>query len=491
MHLAPRLTAVGALAAAVLTVGCDPGPAPETGHVGNPSRLASPSASPSRDRAAFIAAVDALAAEALQHGPIAGLSVAVFEHGKAVLAKGYGFADVEAGVAATADTSYPIASVSKHFTAAAVLRLADQGKLSLDDPLSRFFPAARPRIGVLTIRHLLDHTSGLTRGGPAPRAAALSVLARGGTARAQGEDWDYSNYNFSLLGLVIEQASGRDYARYVHDELAGPLALTGTGYCEDGTAVPGRGRDYLSGGKSVSPTSYWAEPRFFAAGGLCSTVLDLVRWESALEDGRVVSPAMLRAMRTPARLPDGLEVDYGYGTRLGVTGGHRKLGHTGGGQGNKAVLARYPEDDVTIAVLLNTERSNAAVTATGLEERIERLFFGLAEPSPGSASVPGPELHRYAGQYLDGSRLVRVAVQEGLLTAHPGFGRQPGSRLMPGGGDLFIDGKDPSIELRFQIRGAQAHGYGRYHNGWFVGLGMRSGNSGRDASLARRGDRRG
>jgi CubicO group peptidase (beta-lactamase class C family) len=473
MPLTHRFTVVGALAAAVLTLRCAGGAAPETGHVGSQSPLPSPSPSPSQDHSAFVAAVDALAAEALQRGPTAGLSIAVFEHGKAVLATGYGSADLEAGVAATADTSYPIASVTKHFTAGAVLRLADQGKLSLDDPLRRFFPAARPRIGGLTIRHLLEHTSGLTRGGPAPRAAALSVIRRGGTARAQGEDWDYSNYNFSLLGLVIEQASGRDYGRYVHDELAVPLALTGTGYCEDGSAVPGRGRDYLSGVKTVSPTSYWMEPRFFAAGGLCSTVLDLVRWEKALEDGRVVSPAMLRAMRTPARLPDGLEVDYGFGTRLGVTGRHRKLGHTGGGQSNKAVLARYPDDDVTVVVLLNTERTNAPVTATDLEERIERLFFGLAEPSPQSESASEQELHRYVGQYRDGSRLMRVAMQDGMLTVRPGLGHRPDSRLVPGGGDLFLDAEEPSIELRFQIRDDQAHGYGRYHNGWFVGLGVR------------------
>ena len=162
--------------------------------------------------------------------------------------------------------------------------------------------------------------------------------------------------------------------------------------------MPGRGRDYQSGVKTVSPTPYWTEARFFAAGGLCSTVRDLVRWEKALEEGRVVSPAMLRAMRTPARLPDGLEADYGYGTRLGVTGRHRKIGHTGGGQSNKAVLARYPDDDVTVAVLLNTERANAPVTATDLEERIERLFFGLAEPSPRSSPVPEQELHRPVGQ---------------------------------------------------------------------------------------------
>ena len=141
---------------------------------------------------------------------------------------------------ATPETSYPVASVSKRFTAALILRLADQGKLGLDDPLSSFFPEARPRIGALTIRHLLDHTSGLTRGGPAPKAAAQNVLARGGTLREQGETWDYSNYNFSLLGLAIEKVTGRDFTEYLKDELVTPLQLTGTGYCEDGSPVPGR-----------------------------------------------------------------------------------------------------------------------------------------------------------------------------------------------------------------------------------------------------------
>ncbi len=474
MLLSLRSTAV-ALAAAVWFSRCAGGAATELVPIESPS----PSASPSPDRSAFIAAVDALAAEALRRGPIAGLSIAVFEHGQPIVAAGYGFADVAAGVAATADTSYPIASVTKHFTAAAVLRLADQGHLGLDDPLSRFFPAARPKIGALTVRHLLDHTSGLTRNGPAPRHAALSVIARGGTARAQGEDWDYSNYNFSLLGLVIEKASGRDYAHYVRDEIAAPLALKGTGYCEDGSEVSGRGRDYQSGAKTVSPTAYWMDPRFFAAGGLCSTVLDLVRFEKGLEEGRVVSPALLKAMRAPARLPDGLEADYGYGTRLGFTGRHRKLGHTGAGQSSKAVLARYPDDDVTVAVLLNTERNNATVTATDLEERIEQLLFGPADPPAGSTPAPDQALPRYAGQYRDGSRLVRVATQDGALTAHPGLGHRPGSRLTPAGGDVFLDAEEPSIELRFDVQDEQARGYGRYHNGWFVGLGVRSGTRAR------------
>jgi hypothetical protein len=234
--------------------------------------------------------------------------------------------------------------------------------------------------------------------------------------------------------------------------------------------LPGRGRDYQSGRKTVTPTPYWTEQKFFAAGGLCSTVLDLVRWEKALEEGRVVSPAMLQAMRAPARLADGREADYGFGTRLGFTGAHRKLGHTGGGQSNKAVLARYPADDVTIAVLLNTERANATITATDLEERIERLFFGLPElPAPGAPA--SGTLAGYAGQYREGFRLARVTTSAGTLDMRPGFRHRPDSRLLPGGGDLFVVTDEPSIELRFEVRDGRPQGYARYHNGWFVALG--------------------
>jgi CubicO group peptidase (beta-lactamase class C family) len=420
--------------------------------------------------------VDHLAGEALHGGPVAGLSIAVFEHGRSVLAKGYGFADREAGTAAAADTSYPIASVTKQFTAALVLRLGDQGLLSLDDPLSRFFPKARAKIGALTLRHLLDHTSGLTRPGPAPKRAALSVLARGGTARDQGQSWDYSNYNFSLLGLVIEEVTGRDYAAYVHDEVSVPLGLTGTGYCEDGSSLPGRSRDYLAGTRSLSPTLYWSEPRFFAAGGLCSTVLDLVRWERALEDGTFISPAMLAAMRTPTGLPGLVEADYGLGTRLGLTGTHRKFGHTGAGQSNKAVVARYPDDDVTIAVLLNTERPEARVTAAEIEERIGQLFFALADaprPPPQDAEA----LRRYAGQYRVGSSLVRVTTGGAGLVLQPGLRRRGQSRLLDLGAGVFAPAEDDTLALRFQVRDNETRGFTRYRNGWFAGVGVRASGS--------------
>lgn len=473
----PSRTAAALLA--VLTTACGGDPAARSEE---PPTRSAPEATPRPDHSAFVAGVDALAAEALQRGPIAGLSIAVQTRGAEVLAKGYGFADLEAKVPATADTSYPIASVTKRLTAAAILRLVDQGRLTLDDPLSRFFPAARPAIGALTVRHLLQHTSGLTRGGPAPRGAAQSVLARGGTGRAQGTDWTYSNYNFSLLGLVIEQVTGRDYAAHMEQEIAGPLGLTGTGYCEDGRAVPGRGKDYLSAPGTLTPTAYWSEARFFAGGGLCSTVRDLVRWEKALQDGRVVSPAMRDAMHSSARLSSGVEVDYGLGTRMGFTGARRKIGHTGGGQGNKAVLARYPDDDVTVVVLLNTERNDATITAMDIEERVERLFFGGAQPTGGpDPSAPA----RLAGGYRSGTRKVRIRVDQGALLLAPGLDRAKESRLRGQDGATFASEDDPSLEIRFWDEGGRVGGYRRYRNGWFTGFAVRTDGAGDGATAQR------
>jgi CubicO group peptidase (beta-lactamase class C family) len=301
----------------------------------------------------------------------------------------------------------------------------------------------------------------------------VSVLARGGTALPQGLDWDYSNYNYSLLGLAIEKATGKDYARAVRDEIAAPLGLKGTGYCEDGTMVPGRGRDYLSAPRSLTPTGYWAEAKFFAAGGLCSTVVDLARFASALETGHLISAAMLQAMRAPAQLQSGLVTGYGLGTRMGFTGGHRKLGHTGGGQSNKAVLARYPDDDLTVVVLLNTERPAAPITATEIEEQIEDLFFSGPGLAPAS-NPPAGSLARYAGEYRGSASPVRVSVDGTALVVKPGVRHRASSRLLPSGGDTFTVEDDPSYEIQFAVADEAARGYRRYHNGWFVGLAARA-----------------
>jgi CubicO group peptidase (beta-lactamase class C family) len=432
----------------------------------------SPSAppTPAFDPRRFGAAVDALANEALGRGPVAGLSIAVASRGGVVLARGYGMADREAGVPAGPDTSYPVASVSKNFTAAAILRFVDQGRLRLDDRLGALIEGAQPPVADLPLRALLSHTSGLAmRGGPSPRPRAIRAL-RSGVRFPPGQDFAYSNAGFAILGLVLERVSGRRYADLV-GEMAAAAGLTSTGYCEGGAPVPNRTRDYGVGAGGLTPSTYWQHEKFFAAGGLCSSVNDLLRWQRALDEGRVLSAGSLRVMRAAATLPGNVEIGYGLGIRMGETAGRRKLGHTGGGTSNKAVLAHYPGEGATIAVLLNTEAYEARVTAMELEAAIARLLFGVhATPSPPGLSAD--QLLRYEGTYDETGRVTRISADapRARLVAN-GFGP-----LLPEGGDAFVDQDDPGVGLRFLVRGGLIAGYVRTNEGWFVDFGRRVGD---------------
>jgi len=441
------------------------------------AEAASPSA-PTFDRGAFAAAVDALAASALERGPVTGLSIGVARGGVVLLARGYGMADAEAGMPATADTSYPVASVSKNFTTAAILRLADQGRLRLDDPLGLLVEGVRAPLAEVPLRGFLNHTSGLAvRGGLSPRRRARRAL-RAGLFRAPGTEWAYSNTGFAILGLVIERVTGAPYAESIA-RLGAAAGLTSTGYCEGGHPVPNRTRDYGVGAEGLKPSTYWQYEKFFAAGGLCSSVNDLLRWQRALDEGRVLTPASLRAMRAPTTVAGGIEIGYGLGTRMGDTAGHRKLGHTGGGTSSKAVLAYYPDDDVTIAVLLNTEAYNARVTAMGLETAVARLLFGVPDQTP-APSLPVEQLRRYAGAYDETGRVTRVVVDEQAQSLTAG-GMGP---LLPEGGDAFVDADDPGVSLRFLAASDRVVGYVRRHEGWFVGFGRLVGEA--EAAAAER-----
>jgi CubicO group peptidase (beta-lactamase class C family) len=446
------------------------GAAPEP----SPTVEAAPSASPSPppfDRDAFTRTVDAAAQAALEKGPVVGMSIAVARGSDVLLAKGYGMADREAGVAASAETSYPVASVSKHFTAAAILREVDQGRLRLEDPVASVVEGARASLAEVPVRDLLNHTSGLAvRGGPSPRSRAVRAL-RAGLSRPPGTEFAYSNTAFAVLGLVLERVTGQRYADVIA-RMAGSVGLTSTGYCEGNLPVPNRARDYGIGAAGLKPSTYWQYEKFFAAGGLCSSVTDLLKWERALEEGRVISPASLALMRASTVLAGGTEIGYGLGTRLGDTAGHRKLGHTGGGTSNKAVLARYPDDDVTIAVLLNTEAYNARVTAMEIESAVARALFGVPEPAA-PPTLTAEQLARYAGAYDETGRMTRIVVdpRQQRLTAGR-FGP-----LLPEGGDAFVDEDDPGVSLRFVTSGDRVVGYVRRHEGWFVEYGRRVGDA--------------
>ncbi|HEX3577127.1 MAG TPA: serine hydrolase domain-containing protein [Thermoanaerobaculia bacterium] len=388
--------------------------------------LAAASQSPQSDLAARI---DAMLNDAIRSGPAAGASIAVVKGGRTIIASGYGFANVELEARATANTVYHIDSITKHLTAAAILQLADQKKLSLDDAVGTYIPRLPASWKNVRIRHLLSHTSGsesytsLPSWGPQERLdmshdAIVDLVREAPFHFEPGASWRYNNTGFYLLGMVIEKVTGQPYAEAMQQRVFAPLGMDATRYCGFRSVVSQRASGYeVDHGKVVNaePMS-WDAP--FAGGGLCSTVLDLVRFERAIEDHRLFSDSMLKMMRTPSTLSDGLSVDYGFGTRLGNLGGHRIVGHTGNGGGFRNIFERFPDDDLTIVVLTNAD--GGAVRPAMIATRIARLVLGIPEEPMRDLPLSAADAAPFLGTFESDEGTVTNVPREGGIGFRPG-----------------------------------------------------------------------
>ncbi|MFO0983430.1 MAG: serine hydrolase domain-containing protein [Planctomycetota bacterium] len=334
------------------------------------------------------ARIDQLAEAALRDGPVAGLSIAVGRGSETIFASGYGYADVENGVPATPETVYRIGSITKQFTAAAILSLRAEGKLALDDPLTRHLPEFPTRGHQVTIHHLLTHSSGIksyTELGPRwtrtvpldmTHAEIVDLFKDEPYDFAPGHGFHYSNSGYFLLGMIIEKASGQTYADYLRDHVFAPAGLTATCYGDERSLIKHRAQGYdvdrhtLVNDRPISMT----QP--YAAGALCSTVLDLLRWQRALVDYRLLDDEAFALMTTAHVATQSTEArsrSYGYGVFLGELERHPSIQHGGGINGFVTQLAFYPDDDLTIAVLANTDPASPG----RIEEQIARLLLKL------------------------------------------------------------------------------------------------------------------
>jgi D-alanyl-D-alanine carboxypeptidase len=330
--------------------------------------------------AALGARMDAAAAAALSEIRAAGFSVAVVRDGQPVLAKGYGYADLAERVPASANTIYRLASITKQFTAAAILHLAEEGKLSLDDRISDYlpdYPASGRRI---TIRNLLSHTSGLSDVVVVPileeaggvgytRDQIIDLVASQPLDFEPGTGHSYSNVGFMLAGEVIERVTGTSYADYLTNEVLRPLGLDHTSFCPDEQPPADRwaqGYD-LQHGNWPRALRLGRAPAFVdpapinmevvsSAGALCSTVTDLARWPGLLRS--FLEPASYRDMSEPTVLADGTEVPYGLGLQIREFGSHPALSHGGVVTGFISVVADFPGDGLTVAILVNSRLLN-------------------------------------------------------------------------------------------------------------------------------------
>lgn len=402
----------------------------------------------------LVATIDSLAAAALCGPGAAGLSVTVARGDGLVLAKGYGYADLEHRVPAGEATLFRIASVTKQYTAAAIVRLAEQGRLGLDDELTQHvdFPVQGRAI---TLRHLLQHTSGLknytdltahqrpTAGDVSPEEVLADV--RGLPLEFEpGTAWAYSNTGYHLLGMVIEKVSGVPYATCLQREFFGPLGLARTRYDDESELIPGRARGYrLLDGRTAN-AGYINMDVPYASGGLLASAGDLVAWQLALAGGRVVSPGSYREMTTPATLADGTPTDYGFGLRVRDLDGHRCVTHSGGVNGFNSVLSHYPDDGLSVAVISNSD----SIPAGPLAVQIAREALGIA-PGWKDLVLDAAELEPLTGRYrIEALELDFVVLAGGGRLFVQGTGEPPVPVQAQGGGE-FRATWDPSLRIVF------------------------------------------
>ncbi len=416
-----------------------------------------------------VAAIDSIAEGALEGTlagvpPVAGLSIGVAQDGVPVLMRGYGMADLDATIPATDSTIFRIGSLTKTFTASVVLQLVDEGRLALEDDIRTYVPGAPTHGQRVTIAQLLNHTSGIpsyTNRPEYPWQTAearshdemLGQIAGDSLDFAPGAAYSYTNSGYYLLGLLIEERTGRSYAEALRARLFEPLGLTDTQYCPDAPDGPTHAQGYRPSpfARSPQPASAISMTQPFAAGALCSSVRDLLAWMAALQTGAVLSDALYEAMRTPTITTAGDMVRYGYGLQATERFGRAYIGHGGGINGFAAQWGHFPEEGWTLVVLANTE----GTAAFQVEEAIARLLLNAAPATqPMDLGLSAEERRPYEGTYAIGPLNIRVFSHEEVLWAQ-GDG-QPAFRLMAQGGGVFLAHADPSIRLVFTRNGETA-----------------------------------
>jgi CubicO group peptidase (beta-lactamase class C family) len=311
---------------------------------------------------------------------IPGLSVALLRGDSLLLARGYGYANLEHHVPATDSTVYEVGSVSKQFTAAAAVLLSEQGRLSLDDPIVRFLPegsAAWPRV---TVRHLLTHTSGIPQDTMPDyrRDYTENELVRSAAAQPlefePGDRESYSSTGYAVLGFIIHRVTGVFWGDFVRDQIFRPLRMGTARVNSDADIVPNRAAGYYFANDTLK-NQEWVSPSNSATAdlGLTFSVRDLAQWAIGLNHGKVLSRAGWEASWTPVRLNDGGTFPYGFGWYLTQQRGYSRIGHAGAWRGFQASIQRYPDFDLTVVVLANSAQASVQAISFGI--------VGILEPA--------------------------------------------------------------------------------------------------------------
>lgn len=400
------------------------------------------------DAATATRLVDSILAGALKDGRAAGAVVYVVRGADTLVAKGYGRLDLERDVPMRTDAVFEIGSVTKQFTAALLLQFVAEGRLSLDDSIGRHWPDAPAEWSAIPVRRLLDHTSGIRSYTATPRFGlfatrfvprdSIVALSRAAPADfAPGAEMRYNNTGFYLAGMLVERLGAKRYEQLVQERLFDRVGMKRSSYCDRHALVRDRAEGYDWSGSALRRAGYVHHAHPFAAGSLCSTASDLVKWNRALHGGAVIPAAQYAAMTTPSRLVDGTPLRYGLGLALPTIAGHRAVSHGGDIPGYSSFLLHLPEQRAEVVVLVNTL---GPVRPDALADRVAQAVFG---PGP-AAPVPvagGDALARdVVGSYgAPPAAIVVLATGDSLSMARAGATPR---RMTPIGEDVFAVGDE-------------------------------------------------
>jgi CubicO group peptidase (beta-lactamase class C family) len=303
---------------------------------------------------------------------IPGTSLAIVRDGRIVKAKGYGFANLELKAPATKDTVYEIGSNTKQFTAAAIMMLVEEGKIRLEDAITKYFPEAPESWRGITIRHLLTHTSGIQNHVAVPdwldvfrtnlkfetapaRDELLKMFFKLPLEFQPGETWAYDNTGYYLLGIIIEKASGKSYWQFLNERIFKPLGMNATRNTDPQPIIPNRASGYEWKNDHFENRPVLLPAIAFSAGSLLSTAEDVAKWDAALYNEKLLKKSSLDQIWTVATTKDGKDApfNYGFGWFIDSYHGHRLVQHSGGTPGFSSVIYRFLDDKLTIIILTN------------------------------------------------------------------------------------------------------------------------------------------
>ena len=361
------------------------------------------------------AAIDSVFAQ-YDHTNTPGCAIGVYREGQIVYSRGYGMAELNQGIAITPQTVFYIGSTSKQFTAFAIALLAEQGRISLDDPVRKYVPELPAVADRVTIRQLIHHTSGLrdylnlwgvsgrTFADEVPEELVLDLLAKQPALEFEsGSRWAYSNSGYFLLAVILKRASGKTLREFAQTEMFEPLGMAHTHFHDDNTMiVPHRAEGYqpsANGGFQIVRTSY----ALVGDGGLLTTIDDMARWDANAFANRLGTGGqrLIELVRTPGRLNDGTRLEYGFGLFVGTYRGLPTIEHGGSFIGFRADLLQFPSERLSFAVLCN----DYTATPDRLAQRLADLYLAdRMEVAAGLQSskvvtVSQPVLDRWVGRY--------------------------------------------------------------------------------------------